>query len=633
MQTFGTAGHVDHGKSTLVRALSGIDPDRLKEEKERGMTIDLGFAWLVLPSGERVSIVDVPGHQDFIGNTLAGVTGIDAALVVVAADEGVMPQTREHVTILDLLGVRRGVTALTRIDLVDEPDWLDLVETDVSELLASTSLAGSRTVRVSSRTGEGLDALVVAIEEVVRHAAPRRDLGRPRLPVDRVFTVPGFGTVVTGTLADGSVRAGQELMVYPGGQRVRVRGLQVHKEPVYAAEPGSRVALNVSGVDREALSRGAVLALPGALEPSTLVDAKVRVVRDAGHPLRHNEPIEVFWGAAATPGRARLLEKEELQPGEEGWAQLQLSKPGSFCRGDRFIVRQPALNLTLGGGEIVDPRPRYHARRRLSIIQSLEAMSRSDPADLLLETLRRREPCPPEALLTAAGIDRASAREALERLKAQGQVLLLGGGCDEPMAISSDGWERLMGSLVATLDRYHRASPLRLGMPREELRNRLRLSGAAFNAIMEGASTQGCVVCAGTTVRLPKHEVRFDPQQKAGREALLEAYRKAPHAPPSRAEAVALAGQDVFDALVEQRTLVRVDADLYFLEETYREMVDRLVAFLEEHGSVSVAQVRELFGTSRKYVLPFLEHLDDARITRRVGDERVLCAPDAESRR
>lgn len=632
MQTLGTAGHVDHGKSTLVRALTGLDPDRLKEEKERGMTIDLGFAWLVLPSGRHVSIVDVPGHQDFIRNTLAGVTGIDVALLVVAADDGVMPQTREHVAILDLLGVSQGVVALTKTDLVDDPEWLDLVESDVVDLLQVTALAGARVVRVSARTGQGLDELLEAIEDVLRRAPGRRDVAKPRLPIDRVFTVPGFGTVVTGTLADGALRVGEDLELYPGGQHVKVRGLQVHKQTVTTAEPGSRVAVNLSGVDGDALWRGVTLAAPSTLEPSGLVDARVRAVRDLRRPLRHGEAIELFWGTSRVTGRLRLLESAELAPGEEGWAQLRLARPGFFCRGDRFVLRQPALNVTVGGGVVVDPRPRYHPRQRRAVITSLEAMFRGGPDELLMETLRRREPYGVDALVAATGLETRAAREALDRLATQGQVLLLGSDGDDPVAISSDGWKRLVGSLVGTLGDYHRDFPLRSGMPKEELRGKLRLSPAAFREVIVRAAQEGHVVSAGAVVRLAHHEVRFDAQQRARLEALLEAYRASPYAPPSRAEAIALAGQDVFDALVEQRRLVRVAPDLYYLDGAYQEMMEGVVAFIKEHGSVSVAEVRSLFGISRKYILPFLQHLDDLRVTRRVGDDRVLYSSVASQR-
>ena len=349
MHVIGTAGHVDHGKSMLVKALTGIDPDRLKEEKERQMTIDLGFAWLTLPSGEQVGIVDVPGHKDFIENMLAGVGGIDAALLVVAADEGVMPQTREHLAILDLLGVKSGLVALTKVDLVDDPEWLELVEAEVEELLEGTTLAGAPIVPVSAKTGQGLPELVAELDALLQRTPPRRDLGRPRLAIDRVFSITGFGTVVTGTLVDGAFELGQEVEILPQGIKARIRGLQTHKRRIERAMPGSRVAINLAGVSKNELRRGDVVTTPGWLKPTQLVDVRLRYLADAPRPLRHNATLKFFSGSAEVVARARLLDSEAIPPGEEGWVQLRLAKPVALIKGDRFIVRQPSPPLTIGG--------------------------------------------------------------------------------------------------------------------------------------------------------------------------------------------------------------------------------------------------------------------------------------------
>ena len=326
MRVIGTAGHVDHGKSRLVEALTGIDPDRLKEEKEREMTIDLGFAWLTLPSGEPVGIVDVPGHRDFIENMLAGVGGIDAALFVVAADEGVMPQTREHLAILDLLGVRNGVVALTKTDLVEDEEWLELVQLDVTELLEGTVLADARMVPVSVRTGQGLPTLLEELERLLENAPPRRDLSRPRLPIDRVFTIAGFGTVATGTLIDGDLQVGQEVEVLPQGLKARVRGLQTHKEKIERAVPGSRVAVNLTGVSTDEVRRGDVVTIPGWLKPTTLIDVRLRYLDSAPRPLRHNALLKFFSGSAEVMAKTRLLDSEVIRPGGEGWVQLRLAE-------------------------------------------------------------------------------------------------------------------------------------------------------------------------------------------------------------------------------------------------------------------------------------------------------------------
>ncbi len=350
MRVIGTAGHVDHGKSTLIHALTGVHPDRLKEEQERQMTIDLGFAWMSLPDGESMGIVDVPGHRDFIENMLAGIGGVDAALLVIAADEGPMPQTREHLAILDLLEIEKAVVALTKIDLAQDEAWLDLVKEDITGLLGKTRLAASPIVAVSPITGQGLDDLIQALAEMLRESSARPDLGKPRLPIDRVFTLSGFGTVVTGTLVDGGFEVGQQIEILPGALNARIRGLQTHRSKIDRAVPGSRVAANLSGIDVHQLERGDVMTLPGAFSSTTLIDVQVRLLKEAGLALRNNQEVKFFIGSAHRMATARLLGTEMLHPGEAGWLQLKLQKPIVAARGDHFILRRPSPSATLGGG-------------------------------------------------------------------------------------------------------------------------------------------------------------------------------------------------------------------------------------------------------------------------------------------
>src|SRR5438552_10702757 len=342
MYVIGTAGHVDHGKSTLVKALTGIDPDRLKEEKEREMTIDLGFAWLTLPSGEAVGVVDVPGHADFIKNMLAGVGGIDLALLVVAADEGIMPQTREHIAILDLLQVRSAVVALSKSDTIDDPEWLDLMSEDVRKELAPTALSGARIIPVSARTRAGLDDLKAELDDVLGRPPARPDWARARLPVDRVFTIAGFGTVTTGTLLDGSLDVGQEVEIQPTGLKARIRGLQTHKEKVTSASPGRRLAINLSGVSPEQVKRGDVVAAAGTLAPTQLIDVRLRWLSDAPAALTHNAQLEFYSGAFQSLTRVRLRGDQALAPGKEGWPQLALQNPAEIIPDDRSLLRQPS---------------------------------------------------------------------------------------------------------------------------------------------------------------------------------------------------------------------------------------------------------------------------------------------------
>ena len=620
-------------------ALTGIDPDRLPEEKAREMTIDLGFAWLTLPSGESVGIVDVPGHIDFIKNMLAGVGSIDAALFVVAADEGVMPQTREHLAILDLMQVPAGVVALTKIDLIREPEWLELVTEEVSDLLASTPLAGAPMVPVSARTGEGLPQLLQALEGVLQDAPPRRDLRRPRLPIDRVFTVAGFGTVVTGTLSDGSLEIGQEVEIVPGGLRARIRGLQTHKHKIERAVPGSRVAINLSGVRTEQLQRGQVVTLPGLLRTTQLVDLRLRVLADASGPLKHNQEVDFFSGAAEVVARTRLLDAEVIPPGGEGWVQLRLRQPAAVAAGDRFILRQPSPSRTLGGGQVVNPHPgRRHRRFRSETIAGLETLARGQPPDILLQRLQEREPAGAREVVSASGLEEDIALGALEELLATGQASFLGlGEAAVPAAqavagnrylVSAAGWRQLTEQLQAVLADYHRQYPLRLGMPREELKSRLQprrpWPGRLFNELVGRATAEGVVAEVEGAVRTADHVVRFTPQQQKQVDAVLGRFRAQPYTPPSVAEATASVGPDVLQALIEANTLTRISEDVLFLTETYEQIVARIMTHLRAEGSITVAQVRDLFGTSRKYALPLMEHLDERRLTRRVGDARVL---------
>ncbi|MBS1253050.1 MAG: Selenocysteine-specific elongation factor [Anaerolineales bacterium] len=633
MRVIGTAGHVDHGKSTLIEALTGIDPDRLQEEKERGLTIDLGFAWITLPSGQTASIVDVPGHEDFIKNMLAGVGGIDVALLVVAADEGPMPQTREHLAILDLLEVKNGLVALTKIDLTPEPDWLDLVAAETEDLLAPTSLAGAPIVRVSSRTGDGLEDVRHALDDLLVATPPRRDVGRPRLPVDRAFTVAGFGTIVTGTLIDGHFAVGDVVDIQPEGLDARIRGLQTHKQKIETAVPGSRVAINLSGVGVDDLERGAVVTTPGWLRGTRLIDVRLRMMAEAPKPLKHNIEVEVFAGAAQVMARTRVLGEYEIAPGETGWAQLRLASPIAVAKNDRFIIRQPSPSRTLGGGIIVDPHPRRrHRRFQDKIIDRLEAMASDTPADILLGTLFKQEPIEARRAVRRSQLELANAAAALDELLEKGDVIILDSGPTggERLArsslqlISAGGWSRLTDRTHNVLAEYHATYPLRQGMPQEELRSRLRLDGQLVNAIIARASEEDQIVADAGTLRLPSHQVAFSAKQQKHIDAVLAVFRQEPYTPPSTSDVETQVGPEVLYALLEQGQLTQVSEDVLFLTETYAEMVERVTAYIRREDSITVAQARDMLETSRKYALALLEHLDEERITKRVADERVL---------
>ena len=617
MYVIGTAGHVDHGKSTLVEALTGIDPDRLREEKERGLTIDLGFAWMILPSGEEISIIDVPGHERFVNNMLAGVGGLDMALLVVAADESVMPQTREHVAILDLLGVAKGLVAITKADLVDD-EMVELVEAEVAELLEGTALEGSRTVPVSATTGRGLDELVSAISEELADTKTRKDLGRPRLPVDRSFTIPGFGTIVTGTLIDGSLRVGEEVELVVSGARSRIRGLQTHKTKSDLAVPGSRVAVNLSGVSHDEIQRGDVLASPGRLTPTTSFDVHLRVLPDAPRALRHNMYVTVHTGSDEAVARLRLLDRDLAEPGEWAWAQLKLDSPVAVVKGDHFVIR--SNQTTLGGGNIVDAHARRHRRNHAPLLERLAVMEAGSPGEVLAEAVRQHGPVDLATLSGLVDMPPETAESELTHLVETGLLISIGDGPGTHY-VTSDGWTDLARRAVRSTADYHARFPARRGEPKEELRSRLGLSAALFGPILARFVEGGTLVEVGTDVRSPDHTPKLSGAQEKTAAAFVASLDAGdPYSPPTDQ----LPSEDILELLEDRGRVVRVSGAVVFSSSAYGDMVDRIRAAVGENGEITVADVRDLFGTSRKYALALLEHMDKTRVTRRVGDARVM---------
>ncbi len=617
MYVLGTAGHVDHGKSRLVQALTGIDPDRLTEEKERGMTIDLGFAWLKLPSGREVSVVDVPGHERFVKNMLAGVGGIDLALLVIAADEGVMPQTREHLAILDLLRLQKGIIVVTKKDLVDH-ELLELVIMELREVVAGTALSSAPVVSVSAATGEGLSDLVKAIDRLLDVTQPKRDIGRPRLPIDRVFTIAGFGTVVTGTLVDGQLAVGQEVEIVPLGLRARLRGLQTHKKRLDSVSPGSRVAANLSGVATSDLERGHVLTSPDWLRPTTAVDVKVRLLPRVAHPLRHNSEISFHSSALEALGKVRLLDKDKLEPGETGWAQLALSHPVAVVKGDLFIIR--SSKDTLGGGEIVDAYPRRHRRFQTATIQGLAARERGSPMEVVLATLEAREPLTMEDLLARSSLSQSETRQAVQSLVAENRVIVLGDKGSGALLFSAAGWQLLKAAAKQAVEGFHRRFPLRPGIPKEELKSKMKIPPGSFPAALQRLSRDDVLVEDGKVVRLPSFRPELTREQQAAVDAYLRVLTQNPYSPPGDVAIDA----ELLDLLIEQRKVVRTAPNTIFAASAYDDMVNRISAHIKAHGRITLGEVRDLFQTSRKYAQAVMEYLDEQKITRRVGDERVL---------
>lgn len=629
MRVIGTAGHVDHGKSTLVAALTGIHPDRLKEEQQREMTIELGFAWLKLPGGEEVGVVDVPGHRDFIENMLAGVGGIDAALFVVAADEGVMPQTREHLAILDLLQVEHGVTVLTKVDLIDDEEWLDLVEGDVRQVLQGTSLAAAPILRVSARTGRGLEELKKAIEQSLALKPPRPDINRPRLPVDRVFTIAGFGTVVTGTLVDGTLNQGDEVELLPAKLRSRVRNLQTHKKKETSAVPGSRTAINLAGLDVDQIQRGMVVAHPGKYEPTQRVDCYFRLLQDASTPMSHNSEVKMFIGASEVVARVRLLGTEKLDPGHEGWLQLELQTPVVAVRGDRYILRRPSPGETLGGGVVVDAQPaRRHKRFDPKTLEKLEAYRQGSPLEMLLQASLNSAENTLRSLVNQTRLGTELAQPAIQELIGSGLWIILEKGTptanSDLLVVQRGIWESETNRALEEIKSFHAKNPLRKGMPKEELKSRLKYSAKFFQAAVRTWVEQGLLAEMGAFIRLSQFESEFSPTQKTMVEALLEKFKAFPYSPPTIKECIEMLGEDVFAAIVERGDLVAVSAEVVFRRQDYDQMKANVVSHIEQFGSLTVVDFRDRYNTSRRYALAFLEHLDAIGITVRDGDFRKL---------
>ena len=620
MYVIGTAGHVDHGKSTLVKALTNIDPDRLPEEKVREMTVDLGFAWMDLPSGREVSIVDVPGHERFIKNMLAGVGAIDLAMLIVAADESVMPQTREHLAILDILQIRRGLVVITKTDLVDE-ELVELVMAEVGDALKGTSLQGCPMVGVSAYTGAGLPELCEHLDRILDDTQARQDLGRPRLPVDRSFSISGFGTVVTGTLIDGVLAVGQEVELAPSGRRARIRGLQTHKNKVDHTEPGVRLAVNLSGIPRSDAQRGETLTTSGWLRPTRRFDARLKMVAGAPHALRHNTGVTFHLFTSETNARVRLLDADRLAPGAEGWVQIHLSEPLPMVKGDYFVVR--SAEDTLGGGQVVDPSPRRrHRRFNPDVVEQLMMLDQGTGEDILLSVAERWGPCGLATLSQRSNLPADEVTQRSGQLAKDGRMVVLGELGAEPDAVvySTQGWNILKSKIFVALQSYHNQFPLRRGVPVQEVRSRLGLSQPVSQRVLARLAGEDYLVEEGPYLRLPDHQVSLSTQMEQQASAYLKALEQEPYSPPSDRPV----DPELLAVLIERGQVVKVNESVVFASSAYQEMSEKIIDHLKSQGSITVGEARTMFNTSRKYVLPLMEHLDRQQITRRVGDERVL---------
>lgn len=629
----GTAGHIDHGKTTLVKALTGVNTDRLIEEQKRGVSIELGFAEFKLPDGQNVSIVDVPGHERFIKNMLAGATGIDLMLLVVAADDGVMPQTIEHLTISVLLGVKRGVVALTKADLVDE-EWLGVVKEDIRELLKGTSFKNAPIVSVSSVTGYGLDELIKEISQITKETLERDTEAPFRLPIDRVFTLKGIGTVVTGTLFSGIISVGKQVEILPGGIQARVRSLQVHNQSVEKAFAGQRVAVNLVGVSFDELERGEVVISPGHFKSSILLHAKLHYLLDVTKPLKNRTRVRFHHGTQEVLGRVVLLEREELFPGQTGFVQMVLESPIVPRYGDRFIIRSYSPAHTIGGGEVLDAHPLKRRRCDVRLIERLRVLAERNPVKVVFEAFTEKEifPLSEEDLLTRTEISLSETKGAVNQLLNEGKICELKGSGKLKLYVLKRSYEEIKKLVTSYLEDFHKTNPLKPGEKREIVRNRFlsRLPVKLADEVINDLVLSKVIVQEEDILKQPgvKSGLRKEHQEVADK--ISQLLKSSWFSPPTlnEIEENLKINQNELRMYLKELALkgdvARVKHDLYFYREALKEIEAKLVEFLKSNGKINPSQFKELFEISRKYALPLLEYFDAKRVTRRVGNDRVL---------
>ncbi len=629
----GTAGHIDHGKTSLIKALTGIDTDRLKEEKLRGITIELGFAYLQLPSGELLGIVDVPGHERFVKQMVAGATGIDLVALVIAADEGVMPQTQEHMEICQLLRVKKGLVVLTKIDLLDDPEWLYLVREDVQTFLRGTFLDGAPMIAVSSITGEGIDELRLELDRLVAEVDARSPAGPFRLPVDRVFTMKGFGTVVTGTSTSGRLRVGDTAVIYPSVHKTKVRGLQVHNQDVEQIQPGQRTAINLQSLERGLIQRGDVVSTPDSMVPSYMVDVNLDLLASAPRPVKNRAKVRFHTGTAEHLATVVLLDRDELKPADHAFVQLRFDTPIAVLRGDRYVVRSYSPIRTIGGGTILHPQPAKHkGRAKAQMAQALPVLLEGQDADIILWHIERagETGVSEQELQVRANVFGKPFERILQPFISQHKVILY--DKENRRLLHPSVLESLKQTLLSTLSDYHGRFALKAGMAKEELAAQLpqQVDGKLYNFILQHFTQQGTIAQEKEWIRWATHRIDLGKDQQNLRQKIEGAYREGALQPPFfREVAPSLPGtvaqqQEVLQWMLSQAILVKVKEDLYFHAAVLAELQQRLVVFLKGQGEISTAQFKDLTQASRKYTIPLLEYFDTQKVTIRVGDTRRL---------
>ena len=625
----GTAGHVDHGKTALVKALTDIDTDRLKEEKERGITIELGFAPLTLANGQKIGIVDVPGHEKFVKNMVAGAGGIDLVVMVIAADEGVMPQTREHLEICELLGISKGLVALTKADMVDE-DWLALVQEDIRTFMKGTFLETSPIIPLSSITGAGLPDFLTALGKIISTLGERTDSGLFRLPVDRVFTMKGFGTVVTGTLASGRIKVGDTVEIMPSGAKAKIRGIQIHNETSQVAEAGQRTAINLQGTGRTTIERGYVLTGVSTFETSSRLDIHIKYLAGAGKKLKNKALVRFHTGTSETISRIILPDREEIEPGEETYAQIIPKTPVVAMSGDMFVIRSYSPITTIGGGEIIDPLAKK--RRKQTMRDEEEKLHRGTGEDKTGIILERAglDGIPSRSLSIRTGLLPGEQEKILENMLSKKNALLL--DRDERRVVSSRVYRDFQDRVMSEIETYHKKHPLKEGLSREELRITLGnyIDPRLFNKAIRDLEDDGKIVAEKENVRIEGHRVNLKDEEVRLREKIAVIYRDSGLTPPSTKEIMEKfseerdAAADILTVMINTKVLLRVNEDLYFYTESIERLKKDYRELLIRDGKASPASFKEMTGLSRKFIIPLMEFFDKTKLTIRVKDHRIL---------
>lgn len=627
----GTAGHIDHGKTALIKAVTGINTDRLKEEKLRGITIELGFASMDLPNGQHIGVVDVPGHEKFVKNMVAGATGIDIVAMVIAADEGVMPQTREHLEICALLGIQYGLIVLTKIDIVDE-EWLELVVEDVRDFVTGTFLEDAPIVPVSSLNGKGIPEFIQTLDELSAKIPERPPSSLFRLPVDRVFTMKGFGTVITGTLISGRVRVGETIKIYPSGITSKVRGIQVHNESVNEAQAGMRTAINFQGLEKSAIERGEVLSTPGTLKPGYMIDVSVHFLSSNKKRIKHRTLVRFHAGTSEVLGNLVLLDREELLPGESTVAQIRLDAPVALVKDDRFVIRSYSPVRTIGGGSVLNPIPPKHKRFKSGVIDGLQMTGRLTSEPLIAHLIDQSgyTGISFSDLKIMTNIPEKNLQASLQDLLSRREVILA--DRENQIYIHKNGFENLKKETSSSLAGYHKTHPLKMGMSKEELKSKFPpfLGSKFFNLILNQMIKDKEIVQEEDWVRLATHTVSLGVDQEQVKEKIRKTYKNDKLTPPYFKELAKILGldpqtaRDVLMLLVEEGMIIKVKEDLYFHKDAISVLQQKLVDFLLDHGEMTTPQFKDIAGVSRKFLIPLIEYFDATNVTIRVGDIRKL---------